>query len=315
MTDVVVAEGLTKRYGEVLGLNGFSASFGDGITGLVGPNGAGKSTLFRLLAGQLRADSGQLTLLGHPAWGEGEYRRSVGYCPEHAQLFEWMTGAEFVTTLLRIDGFSKHEARARAGRAIETVGLADAQRRRLATYSKGMRQRIKLAQSIAHDPTLILLDEPLNGVDPIGRATLTALLRRLQAEGRHVLLSSHVLYEVERLTDRIVMIGNGRAIAQGDLHRIRELIDAHPHVIDLESPDPRGLARALGSLEHVVAIEFPGPGRVRVRSRAPDEFYRTLPELIVRERLAVHAVASADDNLDAVFRYLSEGGRSPVHDA
>ena len=314
MTDVIRAEGLTKRYGEVLGLNGFSASFGTGITGLVGPNGAGKSTLFRLLAGQLKADAGDLMLLGHPAWGEGEYRRQVGYCPEHAQLFDWMTGEEFVTTLLRVDGFPKSEARVRAARAIETVDLTEAKHRRIGTYSKGMRQRIKLAQSVAHDPALILLDEPLNGVDPIGRATLTALLRRLQAEGRHVLLSSHVLYEVERLTDRIVMIGNGRAIAQGDLHRIRELIDAHPHVIDLESPDPRRLARALGALEHVVAIEFPGPGRLRVRSRSPDEFYRALPELVVREPVEVRAVASADDNLDAVFRYLSEGGRLTTHD-
>ena len=313
MTDVVRADGLTKRYGEVLGLNGFTASFTDGITGLVGPNGAGKSTLFRLLAGQLKADAGTLTLLGHPAWGEGEYRRGVGYCPEHAQLFDWMTGEEFVTTLLRVDGFSKSEAQVRATRAIETVDLAEAKRRRLGTYSKGMRQRIKLAQSIAHDPALILLDEPLNGVDPIGRATLTALLRRLQAVGRHVLLSSHVLSEVERLTDRIVMIGNGRAVAQGDLHRIRDLIDAHPHVIDLESPDPRLLARALGTLEHVVAIEIPGPGRVRVRSRAPDLFYQALPELVLREHVEVRAVTSTDDNLDAVFRYLSEGGRLTAH--
>ena len=314
MTDVVVAEGVTKRYGEVLGLNGFSASFRSGITGLVGPNGAGKSTLFRLLAGQLKADSGSLSLLGFPAWGQGGYRRRVGYCPEQPQLFEWMTGEEFVTMLLRVDGFSRSEARARATQAIETVDLSGSKDRRVGTYSKGMRQRIKLAQAIAHDPALILLDEPLNGVDPVGRAMVTTLLRRLQAEGRHVLLSSHVLYEIERLTDQIVMIGSGRAIAQGDLHRIRELIDAHPHVIDLESPEPRALARAVGTMDHVVAIEFPGPGRVRVRSRAPDEFYRTLPELVVREGVEVRAVASADDNLDAVFRYLSEGGRPFAHD-
>lgn len=307
MTDVIVAEGVTKRYGEVLGLNGFSATFAAGITGLVGPNGAGKSTLFRLLAGQLKADAGNLTLLGYPAWGEGDYRRMVGYCPEQPQLFEWMTGEDLVTTLLRVDGFSRSEARERAARAIETVDLTESKHRRVSTYSKGMRQRIKLAQSIAHDPALILLDEPLNGIDPVGRATVIALLRRLQAEGRHVLLSSHVLYEVERLTDQIVMIGNGRAIAQGDLHRIRELIDAHPHVIDLESPDPRALARALGSMEHVVAIEFPGPDRLRIQSRSPEEFYRALPGLVVAEQLDVRAVHSADDNLDAVFRYLSEG--------
>jgi ABC-2 type transport system ATP-binding protein len=309
MTGVVAAEGVTKRYGEVLGLNSFSASFGPGITGLVGPNGAGKSTFFRLLAGQLRADAGDLTVLGWPVWGEGEFRRKVGYCPEPAALFEWMTGVEFVRTLLQVDGFSRSEATERAERAIHAVGLDEAGGRRIRVYSKGMRQRVKIAQCIAHDPELILLDEPLNGVDPVGRLTLIALLQQLQARGHHVIVSSHVLYEIERLTDQIVMISNGRAIAQGDLHRIRELIDEHPHVIDLETADPRGVARLLGGWDHVVAIEFPGPDRLRVRSTAPERFYQALPELVVRENLKVRAVTSADDNLDAVFRYLSEGIR------
>ena len=307
MTGVVDAVAVTKRYGEVLGLNGFTATFGPGITGLVGPNGAGKSTLFRLLAGQLRADAGELSLLGHPAWGEGEYRRRVGYCPEHFSLFDWMTGEDFVTTLLRVDGFSRAEAGSRAARAIEEVGLTESRHRRLRTYSKGMRQRIKLAQCVAHDPQLLLLDEPLNGVDPVGRAALSTLMRQLQANGRHLIVSSHVLYEIERLTDQIVMIANGRAIAQGDLHQIRDLIDTHPHVIDLETPDPRGLARFLGSWDHVVAIEFPAPDRLRIQSRSPEEFYRSLPGLVAAEGLDVRGVRSADDNLDAVFRYLSEG--------
>lgn len=309
MTEPVIrAVGLTKRYGEVLGLNGFDVAVGAGITGLIGPNGAGKSTLFRLLAGQLKPDAGELRVLGHPAWGEGEFRRKVGYCPEHSALFDWMTGRDFVATLLRVDGFARSDAEERASRALGTVGLEEAADRLLGTFSKGMRQRIKLAQAIAHDPELLLLDEPLNGVDPVGRAAMIALLRRFQASGRHVLVSSHVLYEVERLTDRIVMIANGRALAEGDLHRIRALIDAHPHVIDLETPDPRGVARVLGTMDHVVSIEFPGPERLRVRSRAPEEFYRALPRLVVDERLDVRAVGSADDNLEAVFRYLSGGG-------
>jgi ABC-2 type transport system ATP-binding protein len=307
MTAVIEASDVTKRYGEVLGLNGFTASFSAGITGLVGPNGAGKSTFFRLLAGQLRSDSGTLTLLGHPAWEPGEFRRRVGYCPEHAALFDWMTGEEFVATLLRVDGFARAEAAERAARAIDAVGLTDARRRRVAVYSKGMRQRVKLAQCIAHDPELILLDEPLNGVDPVGRAGLSALLRDLGASGHHIVVSSHVLYEVERLTDQIVMISNGRAIAQGDLHRIRDLIDLHPHVIELESADPRALARSLGAWEHVVSLEFPAPGQLRVLTRNPDAFYSALPELVVREGVSVRGVRSADDNLDAVFRYLSEG--------
>jgi len=309
MTGIVDAEGVTKRYGEVLGLNGFTATFSSGITGLVGPNGAGKSTFFRLLAGQLRSDAGTLTLLGHPAWGQGEFRRRVGYCPEGAAMFDWMTGEDFVTTLLRIDGFSRTDAIERAGRAISSVGLTDARERRIRVYSKGMRQRIKLAQCIAHDPELILLDEPLNGVDPVGRASLSALLRQLSHDGHHLIVSSHVLYEVERLTDQIVMISNGRTIAEGDIHRIRDLIDARPHVIELESPDPRGLARFLGSWDHVVSIEFLGTARLRVLTRSPDAFYAALPELVVSEGITVRAVHSADDNLDAVFRYLSEGMR------
>jgi len=309
MTGVVDADSVTKRYGEVLGLNRFTASFPSGITGLVGPNGAGKSTLFRLLAGQLRSDAGSLTLLGFPAWGQGEFRRRVGYCPEHAALFDWMTGFNFVTTLLRVDGFSRANAQERAGRAIETVGLTEARDRRLKAYSKGMRQRIKLAQCIAHDPELILLDEPLNGVDPVGRATLSALMRQLSTTGHHLIVSSHVLYEVERLTGQIVMISHGQAIAQGDLHRIRDLIDSHPHLVDLETPDPRGLARLLGAWDHVVSIEFAGPEKLRVLTRSPEAFYAALPALVVTENLAVRSVHSADDNLDAVFRYLAGGGR------
>jgi len=309
MTGVVEADAVTKRYGEVLGLNGFTATFSSGITGLVGPNGAGKSTLFRLLAGQLRVDAGRLILLGQPAWGQGEFRRKVGYCPESPALFDWMTGRDFVTTLLRVDGFSGAEARERSARALAEVDLTADADRRLRVYSKGMRQRVKIAQCIAHDPELILLDEPLNGVDPVGRATLSDLMRQLSAAGRHLIVSSHILYEVERLTDQIVMIANGQAIAQGDLHRIRDLIDSHPHVIDLESPDPRALGRALGAWEHVVSIEFPGPGLLRVLTRAPDTFYAALPELVLREGLTVRSVRSADDNRDAVFRYLSEERR------
>ena len=306
MTGVVEAVGTTKHYGEVLGLNGFTATFGPGITGLVGPNGAGKSTLFRLLAGQLRADAGRLTILDQPAWGPTEFRRQVGYCPEHSQLYEWMTGEEFVTTLLRVDGFSRAEARTRAAQALATVDLTDARARRLRAYSKGMRQRVKIAQAIAHDPKLLLLDEPLNGVDPVGRSRMLALFAELARGGRHLIVSSHVLYEVERLTGEIVMITNGRALAQGNVHQIREQISNRPHAIELLTKDPRGLAKALLGWEHVTAVEFPGPGRLTVLSRTPAEFYQGLPEIVVRERIDVSGVRGADDNLDAVFRYLSE---------
>jgi ABC-2 type transport system ATP-binding protein len=308
MTGVVDAVGATKRYGEVLGLNGFTAEFGPGITGLVGPNGAGKSTLFRLLAGQLRPDAGSVTILGHPAWGPTEFRRRVGYCPEHSAVFDWMTGEEFVAMLLRVDGFSRSQARERTGRALATVDLLDARRRRMRTYSKGMRQRVKIAQAIAHDPELLLLDEPLNGVDPVGRAQLLKLFADLAQSGHHLIISSHVLYEVERLTSEIVMITNGRALAQGNVHQIRDLISNRPHTIELTTADPRALARALTGWEHVTAIEFPGPGRLVVLSNTPAAFYQGLPEIVVRERIEVTGVRGADDNLDAVFRYLAGSG-------
>ena len=306
MSGVVEADGTTKRYGEVLGLNGFTASFGRGITGLIGPNGAGKSTLFRLLVGQLSLDQGRLEVLGQPAGTQGEACRHVGYCPEHFALYDWMTGSDFVTTLLRVDGFARHEATRRAHDAIETVGLTGAAGRRMRTYSRGMRQRIKLAQALAHDPDLLLLDEPLNSVDPLGRSQLLALFRALMQQGHHLIVSSHVLYEVERLTENIVMISNGRALAQGDFHRIRELIDARPHTIELTSPDPRSLARALSAWDHVVAVEFPGPGQLRVRSRTPEEFYRGLPDLVLDQGLEVTSMRGADESLEAVFRYLAE---------
>lgn len=306
MTGVITAADVSKRYGEVLGLNRFTATFGPGITGLIGPNGAGKSTLFRLLVGQLTLDQGRLLVLDQPAGTTGPFCRRVGYCPEHFALYDWMTGGEFVRTLLRVDGYSRSEAADRARRAIEEVGLTDAAGRHLRVYSRGMRQRIKLAQAIAHDPELLLLDEPLNGVDPVGRARLLSLFQALAQSGRHLIVSSHVLYEVERLTDEIVMISNGHALAQGDFHKIRDLIDRHPHTIELTTPDPRGLARLLSAWDHVVSIEFPAPDRVTVRSRLPDAFYQALPELLVREGVPVTAMRSADDNLDSVFRYLAE---------
>lgn len=306
MSAVVEAAGVTKRYGEVLGLNGFTASFGQGITGLIGPNGAGKSTLFRLLVGQLHLDQGRLQVLDHPAGAEGAWCRNVGYCPEHFALYDWMTGAEFVRTLLRVDGYSPTEAAERTRAALETVGLSDAGHRRMRGYSRGMRQRIKIAQALAHGPQLLLLDEPLNSVDPLGRVQLLRLFTDLANTGHHLIVSSHVLYEVERLTQNIVMISNGRALAQGDFHKIRELIDARPHTIELTSPDPRALGRALARFNHVVALEFPAPGQVRVRSRTPEEFYRSLPDLVLDEGLTVTSMRGADESLEAVFRYLAE---------
>jgi len=304
MTGVVEALGVAKWYGEVLGLNGFTASFGPGITGLVGPNGAGKSTLFKLLIGQLRADGGELRLLGEDPWNNVPLKRRIGYCPETNQLYGWMTGARFVETLLRLDGFPTSEARRRAAEALDLVGLTSARDRPLRTYSRGMRQRAKLAQALAHGPEALILDEPLSGADPVARVQILRTIGDFARQGGHVLMSTHVLYEIERITSNIVLIHNGKAIASGDLHAIRALIDKHPHAVRIVTPRPRDLARALAGTGHVVSLEIPAEDVLLVRTRQPDAFYRELPEVVVDHGIEVRGLESPDDSLEAVFRYL-----------
>jgi len=306
MTAVVAAENATKRYGEVLGLNGFTAEFGPGITALIGPNGSGKSTFFRLLTGQLRPDSGRLAVLGRDPWARRASSGDVGYCPEHPAVYGWMTAFEFVAYLLRLDGFSRREAATRADGALALVGLTGVADRRLRGFSKGMRQRVKIAQALAHDPRLVLLDEPLNGLDPLGRVQLLQLFEQLAARGHHLIVSSHVLYEVERLTEEIVMISNGRVLASGNIHRLRDALDAHPHSIAFRTREPRRLAERLTAWEHVTAVEIGGSDRLTVRTRSPDAFYRDLPGLVLDAGIPVDEMSSPDDNLEAVFRFLAE---------
>jgi len=304
MSGVVETIGVSKWYGEVLGLNTFTAVFGSGITGLVGPNGAGKSTLFKLLIGQLRADQGALTMLGENPWNNVPLKRRLGYCPEHNQLYGWLTGQQFVETLLRLDGMPTAQAARSAEDALEIVGLSNARHRPTRTYSRGMRQRAKLAQALAHDPEILILDEPLSGADPLARVHILRTITEFARNGGHVLMSTHVLYEIERVTNNIVLIHNGKAIATGDIHAIRALIDEHPHAVRLVTPRPRDLAQALAGMEHIVSFEFPVPGALIVRTRKPDSFYKELPEVVVDHGLEVHGLESPDDSLEAVFRYL-----------
>ena len=304
MNAVVEATGVSKWYGEVLGLNGFSAAFAPGITGLVGPNGAGKSTLFKLLIGQLHKDQGELRLLGEDPWNNVTLKRRLGYCPEQNQLYGWLTADQFVSSLLRLDGMPSSEATRRAQEALETVGLTAVKDRRLRTYSRGMRQRAKLAQALAHDPDLLILDEPLSGADPQARVHILRTIADFAKDGGHVLMSTHVLYEVERLTSNIVLIHNGKGIASGNVHEIRALIDRHPHAVRIATPAPRAVAEALAPLDHIASIEFPAEKELLVRTRKPDAFYRELPAIIEDRRLEVTGLESPDDNLEAVFRYL-----------
>ncbi len=304
MSAIVEAQGVMKWYGEVLGLNGFSAAFNEGITGLVGPNGAGKSTLFKLLIGQLRASHGTLRVLGQDPWNNVALKRKVGYCPESNQLYGWLTGQQFVETLLRLDGMAAGDARKAATESLAFVGLTAAKDRLLRGYSRGMRQRAKLAQALAHGPELLILDEPLSGADPMARVQILRAITEFAKRGGHVIMSTHVLYEVERVTSNIVLIHNGKAIASGDLHAIRALIDEHPHAVRIATTRPRDLAQALAGLDHVVSVEFPDAETLLVRTRKPDAFYKELPALVVDRGLDVRGLESPDDSLEAVFRYL-----------
>ena len=231
-------------------------------------------------------------------------KRRIGYCPEHNQLYGWLSGQQFVETLLRLDGMPKGEAVTKAAAALDLVGLSDAAHRPTRTYSRGMRQRAKLAQALAHDPDILILDEPLSGADPLARVHILRTIAEFAKKGGHVLMSTHVLYEIERVTHNIVLIHNGKAIASGDIHAIRALIDEHPHAVRLATPRPRELAQALANMEHVVSFEFPAADSLLVRTKKPDAFYKELPAIIVDRNLEVRGLESPDDSLEAVFEYL-----------
>jgi ABC-2 type transport system ATP-binding protein len=304
MSAVVESAGVSKWYGEVLGLNAFTASFGPGITGLVGPNGAGKSTLFKLLIGQLRPNQGTLRVFGENPWNNVPMMARLGYCPEHNQMYGWLTGQQFVEALLRLSGIPATQAAEEATAALKTVGLSGAAHRLTRTYSRGMRQRAKLAQALAHHPEILILDEPLSGADPVARVQILRTISEFANGGGHVLMSTHVLYEIERITNNIVLIHNGKAIAAGDIHAIRALIDEHPHAVRIETPQPRQLAQALTRMEHVVSLEVPADDALLIRTRKPDAFYKELPGIVADTKLEVRGLESPDDSLEAVFRYL-----------
>jgi ABC-2 type transport system ATP-binding protein len=295
----------SRWYGQVMAVNELSLEVQGGIVGLLGPNGAGKSTLLKLLVGQLRPSRGEVKVLGEPVWDHPPVLRKVGYCPEHDGLWDELTATEMVAALTELHGFPAREAKERAVAALGEVGLGDAKDRRLAEFSKGMRQRVKLAQAFAHDPQVVFLDEPLTGCDPIARVQVLDVIKRRAAGGACVLVSSHVLHEIESLTNNILLIHRGRVLAEGDLYKLRELIDAHPHKVRVECDKPRELARALVGAEHVVAISFDGDAVV-LETRAPDLLYPAVPEAAREVSAKIRALTSPDNNLAAVFHYLTD---------
>ena len=302
---VISADHLSKWYGQVIGLNDVSVTVPTGVTGLLGPNGAGKSTFMKLITGQLKPSKGVVNVLGEPIWGNPDLYFRIGFCPEQDAFYERMTGLEWVRALARLNGLSDKEADDAAKRALTMVDLMEAANKKIGAYSKGMRQRVKMAQALVHDPQLLILDEPLSGMDPIGRRKTIRLIRDWGRSGKSIVVSSHILHEIESMTSNILLINNGRILAEGDVHQIRELIDEHPHTIYVRAEDPRRIAREfLESADDVRSMKFE-PSAVVVETGKPDVFYARLTEMAASGEFgAIDEVTSPDDNLQAVFQYL-----------
>ena len=302
--EIVRADHVSKWYGQVSGLNDVTLTVPAGITGLLGPNGAGKSTFMKLITGQLKPSKGAITVLGEPIWkNPGLYRR-IGFCPEQDSFYERMTGLEWVAALVRLNGVGDDEATVMARRALDLVELADAAGKKIGAYSKGMRQRVKMAQAIAHDPELLILDEPLSGMDPLARRKTIRLIKEWGRSGKSVIVSSHILHEIESMTSNILLINQGRILAEGNVHQIRDLIDEHPHTVYIKADRTRALAQAFLGYDDVLSLKFE-EGAVVVQTGRPDAFYARLTDLAGSGELGtIHEVTSPDDNLHAVFEYL-----------
>jgi ABC-2 type transport system ATP-binding protein len=304
MSTIVDATHLSKWYGQVSGLNDVTVSVPPGITGLLGPNGAGKSTFMKLVTGQLKPSQGTITVLGEPIWRNPALYFRIGFCPEQDAFYDRMTGLDWVAALVRLNGVGEAAAVERARRALGEVDLLEAANKKIGAYSKGMRQRVKLAQAIAHDPELIILDEPLSGMDPIGRRRSIRQIKEWGRAGKSVLVSSHILHEIESMTANILLIHQGRILAEGNVHQIRDLIDEHPHTVFIRADEPRRLARQFLAHDDVLSLKLEA-GAVVVQTGQPDAFYARLTELASTGELgAIHEVTSPDDNLQAVFKYL-----------
>lgn len=309
MTAVLAAKDLSRWYGEVIGLNGVTFETGDGIVGLLGPNGSGKSTMLNLITGQLRPSSGQVRVMGEEPWGNRALMGRLGFVPEIDTFWEWMGGLDFVTRLTRLHGFDRAEAEERAREALRIVQLQEeAWTRPLGTYSRGMRQKTKIAQAIAHGPDLLVLDEPMTGSDPVSRRHLNDVVKAMAARGTRVIFSSHILHEVEALTEEVLVLSRGRLVARGKVEGIRALIDEHPHRVRLSVSDPRALAREVVHEKGVVSVRF-GPGEqvVEVETRDPERFHERVPVLCLEKGLRLTHMSAPDASLEAVFDYLFEG--------
>ena len=309
--DAIRFDNVSKFYGEVLGVNQVNLTIGPGITGLVGPNGSGKSTLMNLMTGLLQPTEGEITVLGMTTDRPQELFRRVGYCSQYDAFPAGLSGYEFIYSYLRVHGFSHREAAEMTWTALERVGLTDAAKRKVASYSKGMRQRARLAQGIAHDPQVLVLDEPLNGLDPMARAEVTAVFQEMAEAGRHLLISSHILHEVDVIADRVALLDSGYVVAEGEIDDVRIEMEEHPIQVLVRCDKANRVASQLFLQNHLVEVVLNDDGGgFLARTRRAGHFYEQLQEVVLDLEVAVRKVRVADSDVRAVYHYLIEEERS-----
>ena len=309
-SDRIIFEDVSKFYGEVLGVNRITLSIPPGITTLVGPNGSGKTTLMNLMTGLVRPTSGRLSVMGLTPEDATEFFRNVGYCTQFDFFPRGTTGWQFVMDSLLLHGMSRNDAFRLTMEVIERVQLGEAAGRQIAGYSKGMRQKVRLAQAIAHHPRVLVLDEPLNGLDPMARAESIALFEELGRQGMHLLISSHILDEVDRISDRVVLITGGYLVAEGNIHEVRQEVREKPMQVLIRCDRPELLASKMFAMSHCVEARMHADGKgVFLRTGDLNLFYRVLNDIAAEGLIRIDAVAPADDDANAIYQYLigSEG--------
>jgi ABC-2 type transport system ATP-binding protein len=305
MKDRIIFENVSKFYGEVLGVNRISLMIPPGITTLVGPNGSGKTTLMNLMTGLVQPSSGHISVMGLSPGSATEFFRTVGYCTQFDSFPRGITGWQFIFDSLMLHGMSKTEAARLTRESLERVQLSDAAGRRIAGYSKGMRQKTRLAQAIAHHPRVLVLDEPLNGLDPMARAESIALFEELGRQGMHLLISSHILDEVDRISDRVILITGGYLIAEGNIHQVRQEVREKPMQVLIRCDHPELLASKMFAINHCVEARLHVDGRgLLLRTGDIDQFYSTLNGIAAEGLVKIEAVAPADDDASAIYQYL-----------
>jgi ABC-2 type transport system ATP-binding protein len=304
VNDRIIFEDVSKFYGEILGVNRVNLSIPPGITSLVGPNGSGKTTLMNLMTGLVRPTRGRIQVLDYSIDDPENLFRIVGYSTQFDAFPKGLTGFQFVYSYLRLAGRDSQSAEQLAWRAIERVNLVDAAKRNIACYSKGMRQRIRLAQALSHDPKVLVLDEPLNGLDPLARSEMIALFRSTAAQGCYVIISSHILHEVDVISDQVILLSNGYVVAEGKIHNVRSEIQEHPTQILIRCSQPRELAAKMLKYPHTIEVSIHNDERgLLLKTRDADRFYLAMNEIAL-SGIDIESVAPADDDVLSVYEYL-----------